>query len=472
MFNVINISSLMLTVGHHNGTMVKITPIGSLTLINNVILFDVLVVPKYNDLKQDKLAETNSDSGGLYLFDIDNKFGFKNTKHVSPCDICHIAKQTWEPFPLSDHKSIIVGDLVHCDHWGPYRVVTLLCIQLQMTILSHLRMKLNLWQPKYDKMSPLRKMSKLLLMVKGLIIMGKNLILDLGGLTTQLPYTLINDFVVESKVRYGLERHVIGAVVEYIVGWVVSVDSGRWLQCKLCGGGGCVLVILVIVMGGGGGGWWVVGGGGGGWWEVSSQWNEKLTTTLVEHGFVQSKCDYSLYVKSKKEQFIGLLYFQGIEQNVVLNHKKAESNIFLANITEYQKLAVTSSVSFIAAMRVLRYLNHAPKLEYNFIKEIVLVRVFFQMQIGQNVRLTSLYLGFVFIWVMAWSLGRVRNKQQFPYPEAEAEYRCMTSTTCEIIWISNILKDLRIEGFFPVELYFDNNAAIQIAAKLIFHEKN
>ncbi|GJZ51662.1 retrovirus-related pol polyprotein from transposon TNT 1-94 [Tanacetum coccineum] len=41
--------------------------------------------------------------------------------HVSPCDICHKAKQTREPFHFNDHKSSVVGDLVHLDLWGPYR---------------------------------------------------------------------------------------------------------------------------------------------------------------------------------------------------------------------------------------------------------------------------------------------------------------------------------------------------------------
>ena len=42
--------------------------------------------------------------------------------HVTACETCHRAKQTREPFPLSDHKSETVGELVHLDLWGPYKV--------------------------------------------------------------------------------------------------------------------------------------------------------------------------------------------------------------------------------------------------------------------------------------------------------------------------------------------------------------
>ncbi|GKD20799.1 hypothetical protein Tco_1222502, partial [Tanacetum coccineum] len=47
---------------------------------------------------------------------------------------------------------------------------------------------------------------------------------------------------------------------------------------------------------------------------------------------------------------------------------------------------------------------------------------------------------------------------------AEAEYRCMASATCEVIWITNLLKDLCIKNLLPVNLYSDSSSAIQIAA--------
>ncbi|GJX03159.1 hypothetical protein Tco_0189075 [Tanacetum coccineum] len=48
MFNVVDIYSLMLTVNHPNGTLAKISTIGSLRLSSGIVLFDVLVVPEYN----------------------------------------------------------------------------------------------------------------------------------------------------------------------------------------------------------------------------------------------------------------------------------------------------------------------------------------------------------------------------------------------------------------------------------------
>nr|GEX03958.1 ribonuclease H-like domain-containing protein [Tanacetum cinerariifolium] len=115
------------------------------------------------DLKHNSLVGTRSETSGLYLFDVDkngkidvgmcnstfvcyvfknlwhfrlghpadqvlsvlgNKIGFKNDSHVSPCDIYHRTKHTMEPFPLSDDVYVCVGELVHGDVRGPFKVVS------------------------------------------------------------------------------------------------------------------------------------------------------------------------------------------------------------------------------------------------------------------------------------------------------------------------------------------------------------
>nr|GEW38001.1 ribonuclease H-like domain-containing protein [Tanacetum cinerariifolium] len=47
-------------------------------------------------------------------------FDNKNTELI--CGTCQRAKQTKEPFPLSDHVSTVLGELVHLDLWCPYKV--------------------------------------------------------------------------------------------------------------------------------------------------------------------------------------------------------------------------------------------------------------------------------------------------------------------------------------------------------------
>ncbi|GKA05105.1 reverse transcriptase domain-containing protein, partial [Tanacetum coccineum] len=55
---------------HTTWTLATISHVGNLKLYNNVILYDVLVVPGYCDWKKDKILRTGSEFGGLYLFDM------------------------------------------------------------------------------------------------------------------------------------------------------------------------------------------------------------------------------------------------------------------------------------------------------------------------------------------------------------------------------------------------------------------
>jgi len=43
--------------------------------------------------------------------------------------------------------------------------------------------------------------------------------------------------------------------------------------------------------------------------QASRQWNQKLTSVLSSHGFVQSRADYSLFVKKHESDFTAILIY-------------------------------------------------------------------------------------------------------------------------------------------------------------------
>ncbi|GJT50511.1 ribonuclease H-like domain-containing protein [Tanacetum coccineum] len=111
MYNVVDISSLKITIGHPNGTLATISHVRNLKISKNVILYDVLVVPVYcvsllyvnklikdskmfvgfdedkcyiQDLKREITLGTGSESRGLYLFDMDNNKSIARLEVIRP----------------------------------------------------------------------------------------------------------------------------------------------------------------------------------------------------------------------------------------------------------------------------------------------------------------------------------------------------------------------------------------------------
>ncbi|KAM2167370.1 hypothetical protein ACFX1R_041248 [Malus domestica] len=54
---------------------------------------------------------------------------------------------------------------------------------------------------------------------------------------------------------------------------------------------------------------------------------------------------------------------------------------------------------------------------------------------------------------------------------AEAEYRSMAATTCELTWLRYLLHDSRVNHHEPANLFCDNQAALYIAANPVYHEQ-
>ncbi|GJX48760.1 hypothetical protein Tco_0273950 [Tanacetum coccineum] len=64
-----------------------------------------------------------------------NDLAFDNSD-LDHCEICQKFKQTREPFPLSEHKSSVLAELVHLDLWGPYKVASKEGFRFFLTIVD------------------------------------------------------------------------------------------------------------------------------------------------------------------------------------------------------------------------------------------------------------------------------------------------------------------------------------------------
>ncbi|GJU43528.1 ribonuclease H-like domain-containing protein, partial [Tanacetum coccineum] len=179
---------------------------------------------------------------------------------------------------------------------------------------------------------------------------------------------------------------------------------------------------------------------------------------------------------SQRKYCLELLYNYGLlackpastplPENIILAHKESEDDKFLKNITSYQRLVgkliyltltrldISYSVHCLSqhmhaplqshmdlALRVLRYLKGAPGSEDQSQDTVCSLMV-------------------------AWFHGKAKKQATLSKSSAEAEYRSMAATTCELMWVVNILKDLNVTNLLPAELFCDNSTVIEIAANL------
>ena len=54
---------------------------------------------------------------------------------------------------------------------------------------------------------------------------------------------------------------------------------------------------------------------------------------------------------------------------------------------------------------------------------------------------------------------------------ADVEYRAMGNATCELIWLKQLLEELKFCEVSPMKLVCDNQAALHIASNPVFHER-
>ncbi|RDY03243.1 hypothetical protein CR513_13190, partial [Mucuna pruriens] len=51
------------------------------------------------------------------------------------------------------------------------------------------------------------------------------------------------------------------------------------------------------------------------------------------------------------------------------------------------------------------------------------------------------------------------------------KYWAMASATCELIWVKQLIQELKFADVQPMKLYCDNQAALHITSNLVFHER-
>jgi hypothetical protein len=83
-------------------------------------------------------------------------------------------------------------------------------------------------------------------------------------------------------------------------------------------------------------------------------------------------------------------------------------------------------------------------------------------------RSTSGYCFFIGTSLVSW---KAKKQVTISRSSSEAEYRALSTATCELIWIIFLLRDLKITCHKPPVLYCDSQSAMHIASNPVFHER-
>ncbi|KAL2242415.1 UNVERIFIED_CONTAM: Retrovirus-related Pol polyprotein from transposon RE1 [Sesamum indicum] len=300
--------------------------------------------------------------------------------------------------------------------------------------------------------------------------------------------------------------------------------------------------------------------------QASRQWNQELTSKLVQFGFIQSLNDYCLFVKGSGDSLVIVLvyvddllitgpseelitevkqflddvfsikdlgyakYFLGLEiarspaGTWVTQHKYIHDLIADTGLDQCRpastplppglKLSSSSSPKLLdpesfrrlvgrllylgftrpdisygaqqlsqflhepcqdhleAAMHLVRYLAGCPDLGL-FLPASAssTITAYCDADWGSCVdtrRSLSGYCIFLGDALVSW---KTKKQSTVSRSTAEAEYRSLGATVCELQWLSYILKDFHISVQTPISLYCDNQAALHIVANPVFHER-
>jgi hypothetical protein len=165
---------------------------------------------------------------------------------------------------------------------------------------------------------------------------------------------------------------------------------------------------------------------------------------------------------SQYRRLIGkLLYLTNTRPDIAYATQQLSQFLHKPTITHYN-----------AACRVVRYLKHNPGrgLIFHRHSDIQLLGYSDADWAGclDTRRSTSGYCFFLGSSLISW---KAKKQQTISKSSSEAEYRALSTATCELLWLQYLLKDLQVECSKPPVLFCDNQSALHIASNPVFHER-
>uniref|UniRef100_A0A2N9H9X1 Reverse transcriptase Ty1/copia-type domain-containing protein n=1 Tax=Fagus sylvatica TaxID=28930 RepID=A0A2N9H9X1_FAGSY len=164
---------------------------------------------------------------------------------------------------------------------------------------------------------------------------------------------------------------------------------------------------------------------------ASRQWFSKFSNTLLHHGFVQSKADYSLFTKQQGSCFIALLVYV---DDILIASNNAEDVAQLKNYLDSQfKLKDLGPVRYFLGLEIARSSKGISISQRKYALEIMEDAGMLGC-CPDTRRSTIRYYVFLRSSLVSW---RSKKQNTVSRSSTEAEYRAMASTVCESSYYTN-----------------------------------
>ncbi|KAK4381367.1 Retrovirus-related Pol polyprotein from transposon RE1 [Sesamum angolense] len=254
--------------------------------------------------------------------------------------------------------------------------------------------------------------------------------------------------------------------------------------------------------------------------QASRQWNQEFTSQLLKYGFMQSQNDHCLFIQTRAHDVVFLLVY--VDDVLITSSKES----LISPVKDYLHKLFTikdmGPAKYFLGLEIARSSAGTSVTQQKYIRDLVvdaglehaksvvtplplglkltscggpvlvdpepyrrglLPRLFFPVTnsfslkaycdadwascIDSRRSLTG-YCVFLGSALISW---KTKKQPTVSRSSAEAEYRSLASTVCELRWISYLLQDFRVHVQTPIPLFCDNQAAVHITANPIFHER-
>ncbi|KAL0396039.1 UNVERIFIED_CONTAM: Retrovirus-related Pol polyprotein from transposon RE1 [Sesamum calycinum] len=227
--------------------------------------------------------------------------------------------------------------------------------------------------------------------------------------------------------------------------------------------------------------------------QASRQWNQEFTDKIKAYGFMQSSHDHCLFVKGSGLQLIALLVY--VDDILVTTPTEILIQEIKGYLDRLFSIKDLGPAKYFLGLELARspqgLIATQNKYALDIIKDVGLLQgrsvttplppgLKFGTESGRALqdpdwaacplsrRSLTGYCIFLGISPVSW---KTKKQTTAARSSAEAEYRSMAATTCEITWVTNVLQDLGVRIDTPVPFFCDNKAALHITANPVFHER-